>query len=922
MDTVRRNQTRAWTVLVLGLAMGLGTALRLQGLDALSLWYDEGWTLYLTRSGFVDTLRQMARHADPHPPAYYLMLVPWLRVLGHQAWSARAFSALMGVLTIPAIYYAGRQLYGRATGLVAAALVAVAPAHIAYSQEARMYTLLALWAVLLVALYHRYAHRRDMWRVQHWVALIGVQALALYTHFFAFFLLLGLQVWVVAALIVQARTETWRPLRDWVGGQLAVALALAPWMPVMLRTATGHVTASTYTPPLTAYIMDSWSFLLAGQIDLLGPNRLYAALAGLALGLVVAGAFRALWRDRHGRETGYLGVSILVAMAGVYLLMLARPGFHPRYLFMLLPPLLLVVARLVVALAQSPWPVARVGAVGMLGIWLAASLLGGRLAAETNPWRDDARSAAAYLAEQLSPGSVVVAAYTGWEIEYYLQGKDYDIRFYGPEAFRRGITEELASALRQAPQAAYVRWRQADTDHTGQIAYTLAREGRRLAEQHFPAYEVAVYGISPDAPLAQECPMDAHLGPLHLYGAELVQQVPLDGVLTAALRWRLESPVPDDLKVSLMLLDPHGRMLAQHDDFLRDVRGAGTSRWAPHQAVTTYHGLVLPTGLAPLAYSVQAAVYREVDLAALEVRDADGTPLGRAAPLCAVELARAAMSGEPRPVDRAAWGLAPLEDGAQGATGLTLAAAGLERDQIPTGEALSVVLEWRNRSAQGLPDLAPVLELVRDGQVLASERTAPGDGAYPTDRWAPGQIVIEWRELFVPPEVAAGPAQVVVRVPGEEPVSLGEVEIVAVVRTFQRPQVQHRFVGTLGNLATLIGYDLPDTVLAAGDDVTLTLHWEALAPSEGPLVAFVHLVSVDGRLIAQHDGAPVHGTRPTTGWVAGEFLADAHTLHWHDPAYTGEAWLHVGLYDPASGQRVPADTGESHLVLPDAIRVR
>ncbi len=921
MITMRRKCLESWIVIVLGLAVVLGAALRLHRLDALSIWYDEGWTLYLTHSGPLETLRLAARHADPHPPGYYLVLIPWLRMLGHGAGAARAFSVAAGVLTIPAMYYAGRHLFDRETGLVAAMLVAVAPAHIAYSQEARMYALLGLLTVVLLELCHRYAYRRHRWGWPHWVALIVTQSLALYTHFIAFFLVLGLQAWVVVALASEARDGARRPLRNWIGGQLLVAVTLAPWMPVMVRTARGHVTASTYTPPLLLYVMDVWSFLLAGQIDLLGPHPLYAALAMLALGLVVAGLLRTLWRDTKAREMGYLAASILITMAGVYLLMLVRPGFHPRYLFMILLPLLLVVARLVADLAQRRTWIGRAGALGILLVWLGASLLGGRLAAATNPWRDDARSTAAYLMEQLQPGSVVVAAYTGWELAYYLQASDLSIRFYGPEAFRRGITDELSALVHQTPQAAYVRWRQSDTDHTGQIAYTLAREGRLLSERQFPAYDVTLYTTSSDSPLVRECPVDVRFGALALIGAELGEQVPLDGVLTVALHWRLESPVADDLKVSLTLLDLRGRMLVQHDDFLRDVRGAGTSRWTPYQAGVTYHGLMLPAGLAPLTYSVQGAVYHEADLTALEVWDADGAPLGRAATLCTVELAPAAYADEPRPVDRAARGLVPLPGAGQDAPGLWLAAYRLERDEVATGERLSVLLEWQNRSGQGLPDLLPALELVRDGRVLASEQGAPVDGAYPTDRWAPGQIVLEWRELVVPLDTVPGRAQVVVRVPGDAPVILDEVEIHAVPRRYERPRVQQRLDETLGDQATLIGYDLPATVIAAGSDLTVTLHWEALATSEKPLVVFVHLVSEDGRLIAQHDGVPVQGSRPTTGWVRGEFITDEHSLHWLDPEYGGMALIHVGLYDPATGERLDAVSGESSLVLPDAIIV-
>ncbi len=913
--TVRRD------ALVLGLLILLGAALRLHDLDALSIWYDEGWTLFLTRLGPAEALRQIVRYADPHPPGYYLLLIPWMRLLGQHAWAARAFSVAAGVLTIPAVYQLGRRLYDRATGLLAAALVTLAPAHIAYSQEARMYALLGLWTVLLLELSHRYAHRRAAWRWPHWAALVVVESLALYTHFFALFLLVGLQAWVIASLCLQARRASWRPLVAWLLGQLAAALTLAPWGPVMLQRLGGHVTASTYTPPLGTFVREVWSFLLAGQIDLLGPNRLYAILAMAALGSVAVAAAWTLWRDARRREMGYLCVVAACTLLGVYLLMRLRPGFHPRYLFLLLLPLLVCVARQVVGLVRSPSWLARAGGAALLLVWLAANALGGQLAAATNPWRDDARGAAAYLREHLPAGSAVVAAYTGWELEYYLEGSGLTTRYYGLGDFEYEMVADLATLARGAPQVAYVRWRQSDTDHTGQIAYTLAREGRLLAERQFPAYDISIYAVAPGPPSVRECPAEARFGPLMLAGAEVADPTPADGVLTVALRWRLLEATPDDLKATLTLTDARGRVLAQQDRYVNDARGLGTSHWQAPQAGATYHTLALPPGTAPLAYRLQVGVYHEGNLGGLDVLDAAGAPAGRSSTLCSVELAPSASAGEPRPVDRQALGLSEAPPAAQSASGLRLAAYRLERGAAASGERLGVLLEWRNASGGALPDLRPALRLVQDGVVLTTAEDAPVYGAYPTSRWAPGEIVLEWRDLLIPAEAATGPAAIELLMPGEAPVALGSVEISAVARTFAPPQPQHSAQMPLGEAVALVGYDLSAAIVAPGGELGVTLYWQALAPSEKDLTVFVHLLDEQGGLVAQDDAPPAQGSRPTTGWLAGEYIRDEHALHWLDPQYTGMARIQVGLYDPATGERLLAPSGASSLVLPEAISV-
>ena len=103
--------------------------------------------------------------------------------------------------------------------------------------------------------------------------------------------------------------------------------------------------------------------------------------------------------------------------------------------------------------------------------------------------------------------------------------------------------------------------------------------------------------------------------------------------------------------------------------------------------------------------------------------------------------------------------------------------------------------------------------------------------------------------------------------------------------------------------------------------MTLTLYWRALEGTS-PLdyLVFTHLLAEDGHLIAQHDGVPANGTRPTTGWTVGEIIVDPHPMAFYDTAYIGAAEIVVGLYDPDAG-RVVTEAGGDHVVLPLTINV-
>ena len=94
-----------------------------------------------------------------------------------------------------------------------------------------------------------------------------------------------------------------------------------------------------------------------------------------------------------------------------------------------------------------------------------------------------------------------------------------------------------------------------------------------------------------------------------------------------------------------------------------------------------------------------------------------------------------------------------------------------------------------------------------------------------------------------------------------------------------------------------------------GPKSPLTLLWHAEAEMPTSYRVFVHLVDGAGQILAQADGEPANWTRPTTGWVPGEYILDEHTLTL--PADLPlDASLRIGLYDPATNQRLQTQQGE------------
>ncbi len=104
--------------------------------------------------------------------------------------------------------------------------------------------------------------------------------------------------------------------------------------------------------------------------------------------------------------------------------------------------------------------------------------------------------------------------------------------------------------------------------------------------------------------------------------------------------------------------------------------------------------------------------------------------------------------------------------------------------------------------------------------------------------------------------------------------------------------------------ATLIGYSISNL------QSPISLYWRADAVFPTSNRVFVHLVDQNGQIIAQSDGEPANWTRPTTGWLPGEYITDEHTLTLPAELPSGPLTLRVGLYDPQTGQRLQTGTAD------------
>ncbi|MEJ2403704.1 MAG: glycosyltransferase family 39 protein [Candidatus Thiodiazotropha sp.] len=190
--------------------------------------------------GWSDTWRALTGHPE-HPPLFFLLSRLSVELSESTILGIRATSALLSLLLFPAVAWFARELYGRgAAPWLALILVAVAPLHLLYAQEARQY---ALWSVLIAASSAALlrALRRDS--VANWSLYALLLTLALYTHLLSALLLVVHLVYVGWQGFRENNLQ--RETAKHLGYAVAAALVLfLPWLLVIIDgyTAMQHFT--------------------------------------------------------------------------------------------------------------------------------------------------------------------------------------------------------------------------------------------------------------------------------------------------------------------------------------------------------------------------------------------------------------------------------------------------------------------------------------------------------------------------------------------------------------------------------------------------------------------------------------------------------------------------------------------------------
>lgn len=437
---------KRWDLLLLPILL-LGTILRLIRLGQQSFWWDEVYSATLAAKSLVTVVPRFGQT----PTFYHILLHFWL-YMGRSDAMIRLFSVLSGVATLWAIYLLGKKLLDAKHGLLCAFLMAISPFHIWYSQEARMYSLLILLSTASVMFFIRFLHRQRGWSGVWWVL---TTALALYTHYYAAFILL-FQVGFFLLFWPQYRSR----LPQLILALAAIAVMVIPIFVLLFSggryaavcaVGAGNNPLQTFSIPYTFFVFSlgfsygpsiselhmstSWASVRPYLPQLLPAVLLFAAIFILGL--------RSLRRQRKRLIFLLLYLVVPIVGASLIALMLPRLSYNVRYVSMALPAYTLLLAGGLLAPKRR---LVRWTLIVALVIVTFVSIYG--YYRQDKYAKENYRLAAQIVAADSRVGDVILVTHLR-PFEYYYKG-DVAIRnlFWSPRFYRHMIRRRIGNSQR------------------------------------------------------------------------------------------------------------------------------------------------------------------------------------------------------------------------------------------------------------------------------------------------------------------------------------------------------------------------------------------------------------------------------------------------------------------------------------------
>ncbi len=610
------HQYRIALVLILLLATGL----RFYRLDAQSFWNDEGNSARLSERPIPAIIEGTA--SDIHPPLYYLILRGWRELVGETEFGLRSFSAFVGVGIVALTFALGKELEERARArgkraplalaLSSSLLTAVSPPLIYYSQETRMYSLLAFWAVLTTWLL--FTIHNSQFTIHNSLFYILAAAAGLYTHYFFPAVLLAHSLLILIWLLTKrgaSNLSLFRRFIRWASIMLVVLLIYLPWLPVFINQAGGRPNEARQS--FLSFVTNAGRWLAFGATMETETAVPYLIAAVLLLGM---GALMRNWTAV---------ILLVVPILFMYAVGTTQPQFF-KFMIVSVPFLCLLMAMGVWRLEIGDWRLEDRWLISSLQSLVSSLLFLAVLAGSGrslhnlyfNPAyaRADYRGMAARIEAEAHPNAgIVLDAPNQWEAftYYHRSGAPvYPIPMGRPLPDK--INAELTEIAAKHDRLYAIFWGEAQRDPERLVERWLDEHAFKAADEWVSDVRFVTYAVPSEAADEMETAVNLLFGDaITLNGYTLASDHLTPGdIVQITLFWETAVPLQTRYKIFLHLVNKNGDIIAQRDS----EPGGGlnlTVNWEPGQPVSDNHGVLIPADTPPGAYQLLLGLYDAAD---------------------------------------------------------------------------------------------------------------------------------------------------------------------------------------------------------------------------------------------------------------------------------------------------------------------
>ena len=158
--------------------------IRLYCLGCRDFWHDEIVTISYARYPW----------GNWNAPLYWILLHFWIKIFSISEFSLRFPSLLFSFFSVFLVFFLGKELFNKRTGVIAALLMGLSPFHLWYAQEARDYSMVLFFGTLSSVILLKAIRGK---RVILWLSFTLISLLGLYTNYFYIFLFIAQCGWFV-----------------------------------------------------------------------------------------------------------------------------------------------------------------------------------------------------------------------------------------------------------------------------------------------------------------------------------------------------------------------------------------------------------------------------------------------------------------------------------------------------------------------------------------------------------------------------------------------------------------------------------------------------------------------------------------------------------------------------------------------------